>query len=354
MKDRVPLYPGRVKLTPVAGQSDVYDMTRADQPTQDGDPLNKNTLYKDQTAALYGFGPDSVPDDALAYLGKYAQHWWVKREITYSAEKSGRAEKIVAKLYPKTMTAEIPYASDLDIGADGKSISLKNPENLSVSYDQYRNANNLKGKYFKLFDYSEEPQLSDEIYYMDPGEQDVTRYSGGVYEINGYAYTVSVSKGYSEEYEFVQSSDKATYPESGEKDGYYYQYIGIPFDNAVTAPQIATGSYVGTGKYGSNSPNSLTFSSRPKKVSIVGAYINSASRPGYGQHYNEAAFYCDVISGEYTSAGYGYLNYGGYQYIGGSDYKSKLVGNTLSWYNTSQAENQFNESGVKYYYFAIL
>lgn len=118
--------------------------------------------------------------------------------------------------------------------------------------------------------------------------------------------------------------------------------------------RIATGYYVGTGKYGSNNPNSLTFQAKPKKVSIVGAYINSASSPGYGQHYNEAAFYCDVISGEYTSAGYGYLNYGGYQNIGGSDYKSKLVGNTLSWYNTSRAEDQFNESGVKYYYFAIL
>lgn len=68
MKDRVPLYPGRVKLTPVAGQSDVYDMTRADQPTQAGDPINKATLLKDATAALFGLGTDAVPDDVLAKL----------------------------------------------------------------------------------------------------------------------------------------------------------------------------------------------------------------------------------------------------------------------------------------------
>ena len=34
MQDRVSLYPGRVKLTPVAGQANLYDLTRADQPTQ--------------------------------------------------------------------------------------------------------------------------------------------------------------------------------------------------------------------------------------------------------------------------------------------------------------------------------
>ena len=72
MKDRVPVYPGRVKLVPVAGQENVYDMTRADQPTQEGDPLNKATLLKDATAALFGLGTDAVPDEAFALLSKAA------------------------------------------------------------------------------------------------------------------------------------------------------------------------------------------------------------------------------------------------------------------------------------------
>lgn len=70
MQDRVPLYPGRVVLTPVSGQANTYDMTRADQPTQEGTPLNKATFLKDATAALYGFGDTSVPDDVLAALGQ--------------------------------------------------------------------------------------------------------------------------------------------------------------------------------------------------------------------------------------------------------------------------------------------
>ena len=65
MQDRVPLYPGRVTLTPVAGQINTYDMTRADQPTQEGTPINKATLLKDATAALFGLGADALPDDAF-------------------------------------------------------------------------------------------------------------------------------------------------------------------------------------------------------------------------------------------------------------------------------------------------
>ena len=38
--DRVPTYPGRVRLTPVAGQTNVYDLTREDDPVVAGTPLN--------------------------------------------------------------------------------------------------------------------------------------------------------------------------------------------------------------------------------------------------------------------------------------------------------------------------
>jgi len=68
MKDRVPRYPGRVKMTPVAGQANTYDMARADDPTQEGTPLNKTTLLKDATAALFGLGANAVPDDAFVAI----------------------------------------------------------------------------------------------------------------------------------------------------------------------------------------------------------------------------------------------------------------------------------------------
>lgn len=68
MKDRIPQYPGRVKLVPVAGQENIYDMTRADAPSVAGTPINKSTLLTDAHAALYGLDDTGTPDDALGIL----------------------------------------------------------------------------------------------------------------------------------------------------------------------------------------------------------------------------------------------------------------------------------------------
>lgn len=69
MKDRVPVNPGRVLITPENGSAAYYaTMTRADNPTQEGTPLNKASLLKDATAALFGLGTDAVPDDVLQMI----------------------------------------------------------------------------------------------------------------------------------------------------------------------------------------------------------------------------------------------------------------------------------------------
>ena len=71
MNDRVSNHPGRWQLTPVTGQSNVYDFTRADDPTVAGTALNKANLLTDATAAaiaaLSGSTPDT-PNEALAGL----------------------------------------------------------------------------------------------------------------------------------------------------------------------------------------------------------------------------------------------------------------------------------------------
>lgn len=69
MQDRVSLYPGRVKLEPVAGQANTYDLTRADQPTQEGTPLNKASLLSDATeTAMFGASANRTVDEAFAGL----------------------------------------------------------------------------------------------------------------------------------------------------------------------------------------------------------------------------------------------------------------------------------------------
>lgn len=68
MIDRVSTNPGRVLITPESGEPYYATLTRADNPTVEGTPLNKSTLLTDATAALFGFGGDAVPDDALKKL----------------------------------------------------------------------------------------------------------------------------------------------------------------------------------------------------------------------------------------------------------------------------------------------
>ena len=68
MENRQPTYPGRVVLTPVPGAENTYVMTRADEPTVEGTPLNKATLLQDATCALLDLPNTAVPDDAFAKL----------------------------------------------------------------------------------------------------------------------------------------------------------------------------------------------------------------------------------------------------------------------------------------------
>ena len=66
MKDRVPTYPNRVILNPVAGQENTYDIVRADEPQQEGTPLNKATLLDDPSTEQLGLRGEPTFSQALA------------------------------------------------------------------------------------------------------------------------------------------------------------------------------------------------------------------------------------------------------------------------------------------------
>lgn len=68
MVDRAALHPGRVKLVPVEGAVNTFDMTRADEPIQAGTPLNKGTLLSEPVASKLGLSGSATPSDALNAL----------------------------------------------------------------------------------------------------------------------------------------------------------------------------------------------------------------------------------------------------------------------------------------------
>lgn len=71
MKDRTSMYPGRVKLVPVPGMANTYTMSWADEPLQEGTPLNKATLLSDTVAAALRLsGDDTTVNDALGAVAE--------------------------------------------------------------------------------------------------------------------------------------------------------------------------------------------------------------------------------------------------------------------------------------------
>lgn len=364
MQDRIPLYPGRVKMTPVAGQANTFDLVRADDPTQAGTPLNKATLLKDATAALYGLGTGAVPDDVFAELGKYKQYWWKRR--TPASERYVVKETAVNTTISFTNDSSpqiIKIAQSYTLDANTGGISLDSPVDYTV-LDAYSAADNqiratdivskapcyIMGLYRDPTAIFYLPEGSNAVQSGSAQFVDATIWVTQSAPYNVYlTYTASTFpkaqvissekvKVPASDWQYIQSSNRNAYPDSGTQDGYEYEYLGVPFDNAVTAPKIEVGSYVGTGTYGQANPNTLTFGFVPKLVWIYEANTRYIS----------------------TSAGYNGLWFASWPYLSylldsGTTVTryASLSGETLSWYESSSAFNQLNDSEKVYTYIAI-
>lgn len=360
MQDRIPLYPGRVTMTPVSGQANTYDMVRADDPTQAGTPLNKATLLKDATAALFGLGTGAVPDDVLAELGKYKQYWW-RRRTPSSVQYIKQISDIKSNYDIIRRSIPLTYSKDIHINPETGEISLVSPTKLELGNGEREDAERVGSTLA-----AEAPcyiQTTVEngagIYYLPLGTTYSTfdsttlrRNYGSYYYVilnypaspQGQVVTSVPSNVPAGEWEYLTSSDRNAYPDSGTQDGYEYEYLGIPFDNAVTAPKIETGSYVGTGTYGASNPNTLTFGFVPKLVLI------------YNGSKDYAMFFAFGLGGGYTSGGY--LFAWSSEMAVSNDTYAKINGNVLNWYasNTSATTSrsiQFNVESQTYHYLAI-
>ena len=74
MKDRDPKYPGRIQLVPVDAANGIYDVVRADAPTEQGTPLNRATLLSAQACKDVLADPSAAtPSDMFLAIKKAAQ-----------------------------------------------------------------------------------------------------------------------------------------------------------------------------------------------------------------------------------------------------------------------------------------
>ena len=111
---------------------------------------------------------------------------------------------------------------------------------------------------------------------------------------------------------------------------------------AKDAPgKIVTGSYVGTGTYGSGNPNTLTFNGVPKLVFIAGRETTGNKNINIGFFVYPFDRY---VSGNSSSGSFTI-----------QDYLVVLeFSKTLKWYTSTSSDLQFNISGVIYNYVAFL
>lgn len=116
MQDRVPANPGRVLVTPENGGAAYYaTLTRADNPTQEGTPLNKANLLSDATAALFGLGTNAVPNDAFAAI---------KRLIDNNSLAIANSVKIATGSYNGTGTYGSANKNTLTFGFEARWVFI--------------------------------------------------------------------------------------------------------------------------------------------------------------------------------------------------------------------------------------
>lgn len=109
--------------------------------------------------------------------------------------------------------------------------------------------------------------------------------------------------------------------------------------------QIASGSYVGTGTYGASNKNSLTLDFVPKLLIIQYVLYSSSAKNLKNESliWLAGSEYFTKIENLYTATSFSLADL----------ITVEVSGSTISWYNTSNALRQFNNSGQTYYYFAI-
>ena len=119
--------------------------------------------------------------------------------------------------------------------------------------------------------------------------------------------------------------------------------------NGIAVPQvkIATGSYVGTGTYGSSNPCSLTFDFSPKIFLVCGTTKATGNYINYVTGFVIRSYNVMTFCGTHTCG----VNKSSIDYQGTCSVSWKTNG--ISYYSTAGQEYQMNTSGNSYFWVAI-
>lgn len=214
----------------------------------------------------------------------------------------------------------IYYSDSISVDEYGM-VRLINPSTLDLSYSDYSRASVFKGKYIRIG--------ANSVAFIPTTATFSRQKDGNTYEVlvSTLTYIVGVKPVFSH-VEYVSSPNSFTYPENGQSGDYWYTRLG-QIGEGMT--KIETGSYVGTGTYGEDNPNSLTFGFVPKVVFI---YPKEPSLNAAGV----VAVYGAIYAMDHAT---------------NRDISIIWSNKQMSWYSSSAPIRQFNDTDVKYIYVAI-
>lgn len=312
---------------------------------QVGTPLNKANLLKDATAAQIGLPPSTTPDGMFQALGNTGElHVWRKTTVTSAgttttypvstnpnAYQEGSDAKPAGYTLGEVVTSKVKlgysrlssgmfyyYADTLSVSDDGKvSISTQN------SYQVNRNSTTsdlktaMAGKFLQLYGSSGSTIELSGPFSTIPGEI--------VFIPADTSFNTEIIRG--DDYFTIDRYQPVT-GYAANPAGTTIEYLGKLGDKA--REQVV--SYVGTGTYGVNHKNKLTFSGKPRFVMVPGVPFGYAYIPNGNFYYAMAG---DYITLENLNCVWNDNT------------------NTMTWYHTSYPYRQYNESGRKYTFVAI-
>lgn len=371
MKDRVSTYPGRVQLTPVSGQANVYDLVRADQPTEPGMPLNKANLLTDAVAALLGGNSTMTPNQAFDVLAKnfYAYTWrryGKKYKAVYSANRLG------TKVYSDSIglgptkssygtLSTMLISENISIDSNG-NVSLVSPTQYTVS-ESNRNTinNNIVNSYFQMKTLGSSNYISSglnktDIYFNENTSGTIEIASNTVLLRTKDSVKV-VSTETDIEYStetIVKSTNSSAYPNpSGLSGDYYYEYLGRLIDRVYESRPIAVVKYVGTGTYGSANPIEVTFPFAPRYVMVYAYRLPSETYTSLINSGNSTVYNHPLDTNLLTTSYQVKLAPSMSLYPAQSYGKKSADGKTIFWYCTQNSSStpgsyQYNQNGYEY------
>lgn len=214
------------------------------------------------------------------------------------------------------------YGDAITVSDDGKTIDIKNPSYQEWYGSNINNVTVMSGKFMRFtFHDNTDYETSNPVYFMPSTSKmeydSDLNVSAVVQPVTGYAAIPA---------------------------GTTIEYLGKLGDKA----RVQVVSYVGTGTYGSDHPNSLTFDFAPKVVMFLRGYKKGSTQFGHltASNSNDNK----VVTPE--SLATTYTRYNGFGGPFGSYAKKSEDGKTIFWYN-EQPSTQGNDTGYTYYFLAI-